>query len=181
MENIHVCLLHTWNTALLITVVRTSSLSCVPLAKNTRTAFLTVATISTQRNVHQDLIVIFRRIFLGEFGKFFRRLVKDLESEKPLIPYTVWRIFSFFIFGYNTPKYSNRNRTSTLINRTSYCGLFIIDKFPAKRRILIRIRSKNGNGCFQSHAAPFAAHIPSRRGTHHALRGLWPCIGTCAS
>ena len=96
--NIHVCPLNAWNTASLIAVVKTSSLSCVPLAKNTRTASLTVVTISTQRYVQQDLIVIFRRIFLGEFGKFFLRFGESLESEKLLIPYTVRRNFLFFSY-----------------------------------------------------------------------------------
>lgn len=96
MGNIHMCPLNAWNIASLIAVVKTSSLSCVPLAKNTRTASLTVVTISTQRYVHQDLIVIFRRIFLGEFGKFFLRFGESLESEKPLIPYTVRRNSLFF-------------------------------------------------------------------------------------
>lgn len=101
MESIHVCLLHAWNTASLIAVVRTSSLSCVPLAKNTRTASPTVGTVSPQGNVHQDLIVIFRRVFPGEFGKFLRRVIESLESEKPLIPHTVWRNFLLFHLGYN--------------------------------------------------------------------------------
>lgn len=95
MGNIHVCPLNAWNTASLIAVVKTSSLSCVPLAKNTRTASLTVVTISTQRYVHQDLIVIFRRIFLGEFGKFFSASAKVLKVKSPLYRTQYGEIFSF--------------------------------------------------------------------------------------